>query len=218
MKANKKSKRKLYVYLVAMVVAILIAAVPGAVVAKSVYVAAEHHQSLFDAWNVNPDGTITYQATYGLVYSSDPAGVALDSDSETLFITSEFSPGVEIVDPVTLTYLGVSTGPWDLAGIDVDDENDIVYSVQRMTDNLYIFQWDPVAATLTEIAQIDLPGCNQAMGIALDEYRNTLWVADTGAGIVRAYDVDTWTEDMARSFTPSHKPVDVAVDRVRNLI
>lgn len=327
-------------------------ALPGIVGAKSLYLAAEHHQSLFDAWNINPDGSVTYQATYGLSYATDPAGVAIDSDSETLFITSEFSPGVEIVDPVTLTYLGVSTGPSDLAGIDVDDVNDIVYSVQRMTDNLFIFQWDPVALTLTEIDQIDLPNCMGAMGIALDEWRETLWVADAGSGsgtcdydyfevtglgdtpvdievvfdnldwymalldsagnfieyavdpsagmgypvkftgvvpdggavhfmmadlncgtgdyqvavwptgsptpsgpednesepndwfedrnviastgeivingaigvetgwhpMVRAYDTNTWTEDTGRSFTPSHVPIDVAVDRVRNCV
>ena len=348
-----RNSRHLHGILATLIVTILIAAaaVPGIVEAKSVYLASEHHRSLFDAWNINPDGTVTYQATYGLSYATDPAGIAIDNDSETLFITSEFSPGVEIVDPVTLTYLGVSTGPRDLAGIAVDDLNDIVYSVQRMTGNLYIFQWDPVALSLTEIDQIDLPNCMGAFGIALDEFTETLWVADAGGGstvcdydyfevtgvgnttvdievisdnfdwymelldsagnwieyavdpsagmgypvkftgvvpdggavyfaiadlycgtgdyqiavwptgspapggpqdsesepndsfgdrnviastgeivingtigilawhpMVRAYDTNTWVEDTGRSFTPSHVPIDVAVDRVRNFV
>jgi len=179
-----RNRRYPYHILAMLLVTVLIAtaAVPGIVEAKSLFLAAEHHQSLFDAWNVNPNGSVTYQATYGLTYATDPAGIAIDNDSETLFITSEFSPGVEIVDPVTLTYLGVSSGPSDLAGIDVDDVNDIVYSVQRMTDDLYVFQWDPVALNLTEIDHIDLPNCSGAFGLALDEWTETLWVADAGQG------------------------------------
>ena len=87
-----------------------------------------------------------------------------------------------------------------------------------MTDNLYIFQYDPVAIAINLITQIDLPGCSQAMGIALDESSDILWVADTAAGIARAYDINTWTEDAAKSFAPIHKPVDIAVDRVRNFV
>jgi len=224
MKALKtKSRFGVYFWPALLAVGMLMSALPGTATAKSVYLCAEHHQSLFDAWTINPDGTVTKQATYNLMYSTDPAGIAIDSDSQTIFITSEFSGGVEMVDPVTLTYLGVSSGPSDLAGIDVDDVDDIVYTVRRMTDDLYIYDWDPVAKTMTQLAQIDLPNCSQAFGLALDQSSDILWVADTAAGVVRAYDVDVtaWTDIVeipAKSFTPSHKPVDVAVDRIRNFI
>ncbi len=203
--------------------ALLMSVFTGTTTAKSVYLCAEHHQALFDAWTIKPDGTVEKQATYNLQHSTDPAGIAIDNDSQTIFITSEFSPGVEMVDPVTLTYLGVSSGPRDLAGIDVDDVDDIVYTVKRMTDDLYIYKWDPVAKTMTQLAQINLPNCSQALGLALDESADILWVADAAAGVVRAYDVDVvaWSdiaEIPAMNFTPAHKPVDVAVDTIRDCV
>jgi len=65
----------------------------GVAYAKSLYLASEHHQKLFDAWNINPDGTITKQATYGLQYATDPAGIAIHNYSKIIFITSEMSGG-----------------------------------------------------------------------------------------------------------------------------
>ncbi len=225
MQGNKVRNHDLKRFFSVCVVAffILTIVMVGTAYAKSIYLASEHHRRLFDAWNINPDGTVTKQATYNLQYSTDPAGIAIDADSETIFITSEFSGGVEMVDPVTLTYLGVSTGPRDLAGIDVDDVDDIVYAVKRYSDDLYIFDWDPVSQKMTQLARIDLPNCSGAFGLALDELRDVLWVADTAAGVVRAYDVDvaSWTdiaEITGMRFTPSHKPVDIAVDRRRNFV
>jgi len=178
----------------------------GVAYAKSLYLASEHHQKLFDAWNINPDGTITKQATYGLQYATDPAGIAIHNDSKIIFITSEMSGGVEIVDPVTLTYLEVSNGPTNLAGIDVDEANDIVYAVKRETNDLYIFKWDRVAKSLTQESKIDLPGCSGAYGLALDEIRGTLWVADTAAGGI------PWDQDTFEVTGLAASPVDIGVN------
>ncbi|MHC4462861.1 MAG: post-COAP-1 domain-containing protein [Planctomycetota bacterium] len=115
----------------------------GAISAQSLYLVSEHDQSLFDAWNINPDGTATQQATYTLQHSTEPAGIAVDGDSQTIFITGENNGGVELVDAVTLTYIGASSGPVDLAGIDVDDAANIIYTVQRWSDYLYVYDWDP---------------------------------------------------------------------------
>ena len=170
-----------HVVLVVAIACCLLACMAGSAMARSVYLAAEHHQGLFDAWNVNPDGTVVKQATYTLMYATDPAGVAIDDDpvSPTLFITSEFSGGVELVDPLTLTYFGVSSGPWNLAGIDVDDANDIVYTVRRNSDDLYIFGWDPVGQSLTQLATVNLENCSGAFGLALDEVLNGVSVKST---------------------------------------
>ena len=188
---------------------------------KSLYLVADHHTRQFDAWEIKPDGTTDYQATYRLSYATDPAGIAIDETSNTLFITSEFSGGVEMVDATTMTSVGVSAGPSNLAGIAVDDANDIVYAVRRWSDDLYVYDWNPSTNTLTVRAgynPLNLPGCSGAFGLGLDEIRGILWVADSAAGIVRAYDTDTWTEDTSQSFTPSHKAVDVAIDRMRRLV
>lgn len=190
---------------------------------KSLYLASDHHASQFDAWTIKPDGTVDYQATYGLVYSTDPAGITIDEDSGVMFVTSEFSPGVEMVDPVTLTYIGVSLGPWDLAGIDIDDVDDIVYAVRRYTNELYILLWDEQSQTMTQDAVVYLPNCSGAFGLALDEFTDVLWVADGAAGVVRAYNVNvaSWSdisEITTLTFQPGHAPIDIAVDRLQGYV
>jgi uncharacterized repeat protein (TIGR01451 family) len=202
------------------------ALISGTVGAKSLYLVPNHNNQQFDAWNINPDGSMTYQATYGLSYATDPAGMAIDESSNTLFITTEFSSystTFEIVDANTMTNIGVINDGADFAGIAVDDQNDIIYTAKRMntdSDDLYAYDWDPSASTATLRAgfPINLPNLNQAMGIALDEPRGILWVADSGAGIARAYDTATWTEDLSKSFAPVHKPVGIAVDSLRNFV
>lgn len=192
---------------------------------KSLYMCAEHHQSLFEAWDIPPAGyPVTWQVTTTLTHSTDPAGIAIDGSSDTLFITSEFSAGVEMVDATTMTSIGVeTTGPSDLAGIDVDDANDIVYTVKRSWYDLYVYDWDPVGLTLTprNLAgshPYALPGCSYAYGIALDVTTGILWVADAGSGVCRAYDTTTGIEDTTKSFTPSHDPIDIDIDKPRNLV
>ena len=206
---------------------ILVLALAGTAAAKSVYLSANHHTGQFDAWSINADGTVVFQATYSLVHSTDPAGIGIDAVTATgnpiMFITSEFSGGVEILDPVTLTYLGVSSGPSDLAGVDVDDKDDIVYVLRRATNDLYIYSWDPDAITLTQVAMIDLPGMVYGYGLAFDDTRDILWVSDTSNSKVRAYDVNVsdWNniaEIPSLSFSVSHPPIDVAVDMARNLV
>ncbi len=200
------------------------ALISGTVGAKSLYLVPNHNNKQFDAWNINPDGSMTYQATYGLSYATDPAGMAIDESSNTLFITTEFSSystTFEIVDADTMTNIGVVNDGDDFAGVAVDDENNIVYAAKRMNtdaDDLYAYDWDPSTSTATSRAgfPINLPGLSQAMGIALDEPRGILWVADSDAGVTRAYDTTTWTEIL--SFTPVHKPVGIAVDSLRNFV
>jgi len=193
---------------------------------KSLYLVADHHTAQFDAWDIGPGGTVTYQATYALSHATDPAGVALDESSNTLFISSEFSGGVEMVDATTMTSLGVSAGPSNLAGLAMDDANDILYAARRSTDDLYAYDWNPVAGTLTLKAgyPINLPGgpltsSPHIFGIELDDTTGILWVAGAAAGEgAKAYVVSTWTEDASKSFMPSHQPVGIGIDRQRGFV
>ena len=189
--------------------------------AKSLYVIAEHHIAQFDAWNIEALGQtapITYQATYNLSHAQDPAGVAIDNDSATLFITSENDPGVELVDATTMTPLGWAPGATNLAGIDIDERKKVVYAVERGTGNLYVYDWDSTTKTLTLRAGYPkaLPNCSAAFGLALDENRGLLYVADTGNGVVRVYDVATLSE--VANFAPSFPPVGLAIDRKRGFV
>jgi len=220
---NTRSSFGVGFWAVLLAVQVLMFALGGTATAKSVYLVSDHEASQFDAWNINPDGTVTKQATYTLQHATDPAGIGIDDDSETIFISSEFSSGLELVNPVTLSYMGVSTGPDNLAGVAVDAEDNIVYSVLRDANDLYVYDWDPTGLALTLRAgyPIDLPNCSGAFGLASDESTDTLWVADTGGGMVRAYnvsDLTSVTEDTSLSFEPNHVPVGIAVDRVRKFV
>jgi len=189
---------------------------------KSLYLVADHGTAAFDAWNIGPGGTVSFQFPTGLTFATDPSGIAMDESSATLFVGSEFNfAGLELVDAISMTTIGIAPGPVDLAGIAVDDINDIVYAVERFTGLLYAWDWTPGPNTMTPRVGFNpyfLPGCAGAFGIALDDAAGILWVADAVAGIVRAYDTTTWLENAGLSFMPSHLPIDVAVDRIRGFV
>jgi uncharacterized repeat protein (TIGR01451 family) len=193
----------------------------GAAAAKSLYVISDTHNEDFDAYFIHPDGTVSKQIDIGIPsHGYGAVGVAIDESSATLFITYEADNTVELVDAITMAKIGNTTAPGasNLAGIDVDDANDIVYTVDRSTDDLYAYDWDPNGPTLTLIGgfPINLTNCQGAYGIALDDTNSILYVADTSAVRVRGYNVTTWTE--VQTFTPSQIPVDVAVDKQNGFI
>jgi uncharacterized repeat protein (TIGR01451 family) len=191
--------------------------------ARSVYMVVDHETGQFDAYDIGPTGTITYQATYNLAYQTDPGGVCIDEVPKaeaTLFVTGEWSASVEVIDANTFTTIGYIPAPGavELAGIDVDDVNNIIYTMDRDTPRLYAFLWNYGAATLTLLPgfPIDLANCVGAFGIALDELSDRLYVADGTGQMLRAYDTNTWAE--VWSFHPSVDPMDVAVDRLRGFV
>lgn len=195
MKNEKFVGRRLTIILFIILTAVVAIALVSTASGKSIYLIADHHTAQFDAWNINPDGTATYQSTHNLAHALDPAGVAIDEEydsdgniiSATLFISSEFYlPGFELVDAMTMTTIGTAPGPIDIAGIDVDVENNVIYAVKRWSNNLYVYDWDPNTNTVTPRVGYNpylLPGCSGAFGIALDETTDTLWVADPAAGM-----------------------------------
>jgi DNA-binding beta-propeller fold protein YncE len=188
--------------------------------AKSLYVIASHNGT-YSAYNINPDGTVTWQADYPSG-AWGPAGMAVHAASSTLFVTYEFSGDVILVDATTMIGFGSVNAPGasDLAGIDVDDVHDVVFAVDRWTENVYAYDWDPLTTTLTLQPgyPATLTGCQGAFGIALDEMAGILYVSCFGSGgMVRGYDVATWTE--VASFSPTlFSPVGIAVDRLRGYV
>jgi hypothetical protein len=192
---------------------ILTIAMVGTATAKSLYVLASHHARQFDAWNINPGGTVTKQGTYNLMYARYPAGVAIHEDytttppTATLFISSE-SNNLEVVDATTFASLGQLAGV-QFAGLAVDDKNDILYAMRRWPNDLYAYDFSRTGSTWTLTLKAGfpkaLPGLyrHYGMGIALDELSDPpiLWVADSGNMMVRAYDTTTWAEDTSLSFS-----------------
>ena len=94
--------------------------------AKSLYVASNTNSSAapIQAYNINPDGTLTFQATYNTNFGWGSVGLAIDTDSGYLFLTQEGRGQFQLVDGVTLT--GVQTitahGANNLSGVVVDQD------------------------------------------------------------------------------------------------
>jgi len=201
-------------------------ALAGTASAKSLYVIS-HHDVTFQAYNIDKDdGSLLLQATTS-VGDWGPAGLAVHADTATLFVTYEFQSYVWVLDATTMTELDKvpTPGAGDLAGIDLDDVNDIVYAVDRFTDKLYAYEWDRDALLLTlkDGYPKVLDNCEGGLGLAYDELAETLWVACSyysGTGTARAYQLDGMTGDWFQvdSFVPVIPPVGIAVDRMRGYV
>jgi hypothetical protein len=154
--------------------------------ARSVYVITNIGAGTVKAYSIQDD-EIEYQATAeNLQRHGDGAvGLALDPDSEIMFVTYEGSEIIEMLNaktmlseenPVTVT------GAANLAGIAFDREKQKLYVVHRESNILYVYLWDPEAKTLILeggtykiLSDLLYP---YAYGIALDESANRLYVTN----------------------------------------
>lgn len=168
--------------------------------AKSVYAITDHgypdRNAKVAAYGVEGD-RIDEQYTYELAQINYPTGVSLGpvgitSGDGYLFVTHENTganriDGIQLIDARTMLDQGVLevTDSPNFAGIVYGHGNDKVYAIERLTDDLHIFSWDPDEQTLTEsngspvtLAQIGDYGC----GLALDEIEAILYVTTIGTG------------------------------------
>ena len=173
--------------------------------AKSLYVIASQDSestSRIQAYNVNPDGSLTYQATYTPAGNST-VGLALDNASNTLFVSTEFSGYLTVIDAETMTSLGspvLAPGAIDLAGIVMDEGKQLLYTVDRGTDQLYVYAWDATAKTLTlqPGSPHTLAGVYNsntyagAYGITVDKVNNILFVANATDTIYK-FNTSDWS-------------------------
>jgi len=202
------------------IIGILLIALPGAASAKSLYVVADINAdpTPIQAYDIQGN-TVVYQATHNVTnWAGGAVGLTIDTDSATLFATYEFTNVIQLLDATTFADLGTTTAPsaGNLAGIVVDQDKGLVYTVDRSTDDLYVYIWDAVAKTLTLDDQVDLPNVTEAYGIALDETNDLLYVADYASTTVRYFNTADWTE--AGSFTISQNPVGIALDVKNGLV
>ena len=186
----------------------------GAAAAKSLYVIADISAAPtpIQAYDIQGN-TLVYQATYNVPYHGWGAvGIAIDTDSETLFVTYEASNIIEKIDAKTMTSVGSTTtaGASDLAGIVVDQDKGLVYAVDRGTHNLYIYNLSLVYQS-TKV----LPTGSGSYGIALDEINDLLYVADNSQ-TVRYYNTTNWLEQGNFAVTPV--VIGIAVDVQRGYV
>lgn len=215
-------KRNIYKFSwVAAVVFAAFFALSGVAKAKSLYVIADinaYGNIPIQAYDITGT-TLSYQWT-GYVPDRDggAVGMTIDSDSEILFVTYEFSGTLDIVDAKTMTRLGqvVAPGASNLAGIVYDHGKKKMYCVDRRTNHLYVYDWDSGTRILTlEGGTYKILPNTSAWGIALDETRDLLYVANSSQ-MIRCFNTATWTENAHFNVTPI--VIGIAVDEANNLV
>ena len=206
MERLKMNVNKMNLIIMLIISIFAISAVSQTTDAKSLYTIAaiNGNPTPIEAYNIQPDGTLNFQGNYSVPYYGGGAvGIAIDTDSATLFITYEFSNTIQLLDATTMTDLGTATAPsaTNLAGIVMDQDKGYLYTIDRGTNDLYIYNWFPSNNTLTIKNQISLENTSKGYGIALDEINDILFIADLNTG-VKYYDTDTW--NFLGNFTTSH--------------
>jgi len=177
---------------------------------KSVYVTSDTLTSQLQSYKIE-GSTLVYQTDYTCLLSpSDEygaVGIAIDESGygQFLFVTFEYSDEIELVNAKTMEYVDmvIATGAGNLAGIVMDTNNSKLYAVDRYTDHLYSWTWDPAAKNLTTdfdepyytvLEGIDTSYQKGAFGIALDEENGFLYVADNTKKI-KYYNTNTWSKE-----------------------
>jgi uncharacterized repeat protein (TIGR01451 family) len=220
--ARPKIRRPHGLVLIVATVALSMAVTPVAH-AKSLYVITEitayDRPTPIHAYNIGIDGLLTFQAEYGApFYGAGTIGLAIDSNSEQLFITFEDSHTILLLDAATLRSNRTTTAAnaENLAGIVYDHGRELLYCVDRRTPNLYVYRWDPVEARLTPVtgSPFSLEGA-ESYGIALDEIRDLLYV---GNGSMEITVYSTWDWRLTRRIAVQRRAISVAVDFERDYL
>jgi len=202
--------------------AMLITAVTGTTRAKSLYVIADidgRPTIPVQAYRIGTDGTLIFQAEHGIPrYNFGAVGLAIDSDSKTLFVSYEESNTIQLIDAKMMTSIGTTRAPGarNLAGIVYDFKKRLLYCVDRNTEKLYVYDWNVSTATLTQVpgSPFTLTGA-AAFGIALDAINDLLYVANNRTTI-NVYHTSDWSS--AATISVSRIAVSVAIDAMRGFL
>jgi len=220
---NRKTKQGSHLFVLALTAVVLLGAAPQIGSAKSLYVITENTGNRITipihAYDIGADGQLTFQAEYGVRFqASGPVGLAVDSDSDSLFVTFERGNSIQVLDATTMTEVGEvsALGATNLAGIVYDHEKDLLYAVDRRTTNLYCYTWNADTAQLRKIdgSPFFLEGA-EAYGIALDEVTDRLYVGNLSKQIT-VYDTSDWS--LVETISMSGMALSVAVDATRGYL
>lgn len=171
------------------------------------------------AYDVAPDGTLTFQAEQGIPFRDAGAvGIAVDWRSGYVFVTYELSGFLQILDGRTMASVGKASAANadNLAGITFDESKGLLYCVDYDEDKLYSYQWYPEIGKLVAVAgsPFTLEG-STSFGIALDEDQGLLYTA-SGTRTVHVYDTDDWS--LVETITVKRPAISIAVDVVNNFL
>lgn len=206
-----------------LIVSVLVTAAAQAEPPKLLYVLADIYANpaIIRTYSIGTKGILFEEHRYRIpYYGTGAVGLAIDSDSQHLFVTYEDSAVIQIMDATTMVPKGTFTveepGSENLAGIVYDHDNQLLYCVRRGKETLFVFDWNPATATLTPVpgSPFSLKGA-APYGIALDEVNDLLYVANHNQTI-RIYNTSDWSE--AGTIELSRYVVSVAVDAANGFI
>jgi uncharacterized repeat protein (TIGR01451 family) len=223
MKTKKTIALMLALALVANLLGVMVMGQGASAAVKSMYVLTDHSAD-FDAFSIDATGLMSHQAQTPLTFQADASDVAVDESSLTLFVTFEAFAAdgtIEMFDAQNLVSLGTVTitGTGDLAGIEADDANNVVYTLDRASNQLYVFDWDGTTLTQQAGSPVTLVSTVAGIGLALDEFNSVIYVTDVANGMIRGYDTTSiatlggapvWSHDMSNT----NPPTDIAINRV----
>jgi len=187
-------------YIIACLLGILLLLFSHSVTAKPLYVIGESVfsiESTVITYNLLPNGSIEY-VTDNIIQArcKGPADLAFTTDGQYMFTVSAGSAWVQVVDATTMTVgdeAFVSGTQEDFSGVAFDPLRELVYSVDKGQDQLYVHQWDRANASLAlaEHGRITLPG-SSTHDITLDLTNDLLFVSN-GTNQVHVYNLADWS-------------------------
>jgi len=213
--------------LITVTVCLITFAIVPAYAAKSVFIISKHStSSQAQAYTIDGD-QITFQAQVGIdTYNPGygAVGNAVWSDKELMFVTYEESPMIVWASTKTLKKVGeFDTGIYNLAGIAIDTNREKIYTVQRGTNNLYVYSFNQANNTLglDNHYILEVPsGYLNAWGLALDETNGLMYIS-TDTERVHVYDTTDWSYDHYININvggTNRSAVGIAVDPVRGYL
>jgi uncharacterized repeat protein (TIGR01451 family) len=206
-----------------LILSVLVTGAAQAETTNLLYVLADisANPAIISTYTIGTTGRLYEEHQYEIPYYGIGAvGLAIDSDSQHLFVTYEDSAVIQIIDATTMEPKGTFTiedpNAENLAGIVYDHDNQLLYCVRRRQETLFVFNWNPATATLTPVqgSPFSLKGAT-AYGIALDEVNDLLYVANHTQTIM-IYNTSDWSE--AGTIELGRYVVSVAVDPANGFI
>ena len=190
---------------------------------KSLYVIADIDVYPTPIWSydIQPADTyLVFQASYNISGEGMGAvGLGIDDATPALFVTYEGFNVIELINATTMQSMGNTTAPGasNLAGIAYDRGAKKVYTVDRNTNKLYVYNWNPATTTLSLLAQVNLTDVSKAHGLALDDVADLLYVGDNVAtNNIRVFNTADWSPNA--SYTVSQAVQGIAVDTANGFI
>lgn len=217
-KSNESGGRSAWAVAVAVVLTLLAFSLESAA-AKSLYLIKDlNDDGPVQAYDIELTPALPVLQRESGPIGFGPVGMAVDDASGTLFITIEGKGAVWLMDAITLRMLGSAgtPGACNLAGVAFDPATQQLYTVDRNSNQLYVYAWDAEYRVLAYYQTVTLPEVCGAMGLAWDDAEGLLLVADASSTTVRGFYPGDWT--VARRFEITQKPMGIAIDSVRRLV